>query len=198
MAKSPGNRLPYLFIGVGVVFVWAGWSNRSVLATLQDLVSGKKPEQGPSNLPKPASLGDILPPQTIPGSGSPDPNIDNPQDQSGIIGLAFSMNHGKFGDSQWASLKKLIEGESNFNPTARNPSSGAFGIAQALGHGTSATNGTMSNMYGGYGLTTAEARAANSGQSGPQIKWMLNYISATYGNPNTAYMKWLSRNPHWY
>lgn len=186
-----GNTTAYLALGAGIVFVWAGWANRSVLSTLQDLVSGKQPLPGPSILPGGLS-------NKIPGSGSPDPNIDNPQDHAGIVGLGMAMNHGKFGDAQWDSLNKLVMGESGWDPTARNSSSGAFGIAQALGHGTSATNGTMSNMYGGYGLSTTEARAANSGQSGPQIKWLLNYIAATYGTPDHAYMKWLSRNPHWY
>ena len=78
--------------------------------------------------------------------------------------------------------------ESGWNPLANNSSSGAFGIAQALGHGVpggAAPNGR--NEYGGYGLTTAEARAANEGNPVYQIMWGLNYIRETYGSPSAAW-----------
>lgn len=81
--------------------------------------------------------------------------------------------------------------ESGWNSEARNPTSGAFGIAQALGHGqadTAASDGT--NEYGAeYGLSAAEARAANSGDARWQIEWGLGYIKDTpgYGSPSAAW-----------
>lgn len=201
MATSSGNRTAYLVIGAGVVFVWAGIANKSVLVTLQELVAGKKPTEGPKSLPQPAGQDTThFPfPQTIPGQGSPDPNIDNPTDSAGLQGLAMAYVGAKWNlNSQWNSFNQLESHEGEWSTTSRNPSTGAFGLAQALGHGTPSTNGTMSNMYGGYGLTDAEARAANSGSAGPQLKWMVNYIEQTYGTPNNAWMRWLSRNPHWY
>jgi len=109
----------------------------------------------------------------------------------------------KFGwaASEFIPLNKLWGTyESGWNPHARNPSSGAFGIAQALGHGTScsaAPDGT--NEYGPeYGLTCAEARAANSGSIRWQIEWGLGYIKARYGSPTAALAHELSQTPHSY
>src|SRR6185312_16881202 len=114
MPKSGGNRIPYLVAGTGILFIWAGLNNKSVLQTMGDLIKGQKPTPGAVTIPGAA----------IAGSGSPDPNIDNPTDHAGIVGLAMAMNHGKFGDAQWDSLNKLVMGESGWNPTAKNPSSG--------------------------------------------------------------------------
>lgn len=85
-------------------------------------------------------------------------------------------------------LVSLWNRESNWNPKARNTSSGAYGIAQALGHGVpggAAPDGT--NEYGGYGLTTSQAKAANSGVAYWQIVWGLNYIEQAYGSPSAAW-----------
>ena len=48
------------------------------------------------------------------------------------------------------------------------------------------TAGTLGNQYGGYGLTDAQARAANSGDASMQALWMCNYIKSTYGTPEAA------------
>lgn len=81
--------------------------------------------------------------------------------------------------------------------------SGAFGIAQALGHGNSQTQGTIANAYGPYGgnwfgMSAQEMKAANSGDSGEQFKWMLGYIKLRYGSPSNLLSTYENRNPHWY
>lgn len=101
----------------------------------------------------------------------------------------------------WNALVQMWDGESSWDNNATNPGSKAYGIAQAYGHGNgSATQGSVSNMYGGYGISDAMARAANSGDPTSQITWGLQYIKLTpgYGSPSAAYSAWLSRNPHWY
>jgi cell wall-associated NlpC family hydrolase len=109
------------------------------------------------------------------------------------------LSHFGWGPAQMPPLVKLWTGESNWDPKARNSSSGALGIAQALGHGGRNTGGTLGNEYGAqYGLTVADAKAANSGSALQQIRWGLGYIKARYGSPQAAYSAWLSRNPHWY
>jgi hypothetical protein len=84
---------------------------------------------------------------------------------------------------EWSSWNALAMGESGWSNTARNPSSGAYGIPQAL---------PPSKM----------GAAANPPQSNPtaQIRWMHGYIAGTpgYGDPINTYAKWLSRSPHWY
>lgn len=93
--------------------------------------------------------------------------------------------------AQIADWMNVLNRESGGSATAKNPTSGAYGAAQALGHG--AANGstkcpsTGENNYGGYGLSTAQAQAANCGNLADQLLWMANYIKATYGNPAGAW-----------
>lgn len=105
---------------------------------------------------------------------------------------------------QWVSFNSLVLAESGWNPNIKestwingNPPTYAFGIAQALNHGNgSATQGTESNMYGGFGLTDKQAKAANSGDPYWQLVWMMNYIKQTYGSPDKA---WAFHQAHgWY
>ncbi|MFE9337771.1 phage tail tape measure protein [Streptomyces sp. NPDC007063] len=92
---------------------------------------------------------------------------------------------GEFGWSQrqWPSLKSLWQKESGWRYNARNPSSGAFGIPQAL---------PASRMRS----------AGKDWRSNPatQIKWGMGYIKGRpdYGSPARAWSKWKSRSPHWY
>lgn len=88
---------------------------------------------------------------------------------------------------QWDSFNNIVMAESGWNPKVANPFSGAYGIAQANGHGNLDTQGTYSNMYGGYGLTDRQAKAANSGDPYWQLVWMMNYIKLGYGDPNSAW-----------
>jgi TP901 family phage tail tape measure protein len=86
-----------------------------------------------------------------------------------------------YGQAQWPALQALWAGESGWNPRARNPTSGAYGIPQAL---------PASKM----------ASAGKDWMTNPatQIKWGLSYIRSRYGSPLDAYEAWRSRNPHWY
>ncbi|WP_026058294.1 peptidoglycan DD-metalloendopeptidase family protein [Streptomyces sp. SS] len=88
-----------------------------------------------------------------------------------------------WGPDQFGPLKKLWDGESNWNYRATNPTSGAYGIPQAL---------PASKM----------ASAGADWRTNPetQIRWGLQYIKSRpdYGTPSAAYAKWMSRSPHWY
>lgn len=86
-----------------------------------------------------------------------------------------------FGSDQWGCLEKLVQGESNWNYKARNPSSGAYGLFQSLpGH-------KMGSVAGDWADNPVT-----------QITWGLGYIKGRYGTPCGAYNTWLSRSPHWY
>jgi hypothetical protein len=93
--------------------------------------------------------------------------------------------------ANWSGLVSLWNQESGWSASAQNPGSGALGIAQALGHSTSG-----SGEYGGYGLTAAQAAAANAGSAAAQILWGLNYILDTYGSPAAAWQHEQANN--WY
>lgn len=82
---------------------------------------------------------------------------------------------GQFADLQW-----IIAHESGGNPNARNPSSGAYGIGQFLGH--------EHDKYGAMG--------AYSGDAGAETRAMLQYISDRYGSPAAAKSFWQSHG--WY
>jgi hypothetical protein len=110
---------------------------------------------------------------------------------SGSVSSVLTQLQQQFGWSTGdvSSWEQIISAESSGNANATNSSSGAFGLAQALGHGTSGTAcpQTGVNQYGGYGLTNAQAQAANCGTPGDQLLWMANYIKQTYGTPTAAW-----------
>jgi len=84
-----------------------------------------------------------------------------------------------FSTSQMPSLDKLWQHESGWRHTASNPSSGAYGIPQAL-------------------PGTKMATAGSDWRTNPatQIKWGLGYIKQRYGTPNGAWAHFQSYN--WY
>jgi hypothetical protein len=84
-----------------------------------------------------------------------------------------------WGGDQWGCLEALWERESNWNPYAQNPSSGAYGIPQALPGGKMASAGA-------------------DWQTNPatQIRWGLGYISGRYGTPCGAWAH--SQSVGWY
>lgn len=75
-----------------------------------------------------------------------------------------------FGDAHWPALQKLWQRESNWNPNARNPSSGACGIPQAL----------------------PCSKIPDMSPRG-QVEWGLSYIKARYGTPSRAWSFWANR-----
>lgn len=74
-----------------------------------------------------------------------------------------------FDASQFGCLDSLWAGESDWDYTATNPSSGAYGIPQSL-------------------PATKMATAGDDWETNPvtQIKWGLNYIREAYGTPCSA------------
>ena len=84
-----------------------------------------------------------------------------------------------WGGSQFGCLDRLWMKESNWNPYARNPSSGAYGIPQALPGSKMATAG------GDWRTNPAT-----------QIAWGLSYIAARYGTPCSAWAH--SQAVNWY
>jgi hypothetical protein len=80
---------------------------------------------------------------------------------------------------QLASFSQIISHESGWNVTATNPSSGSYGLGQAL---------PASKM--------ASAGADWKTNPRTQIKWALDYMNTRYGSPNAAWTFW--QNHHWY
>jgi len=72
--------------------------------------------------------------------------------------------------AQWDALNNIIMAESGYDVSATNPSSGAYGIPQAL-----------------PGSKMASAGSNWKTSAATQIKWMLGYIRGRYGNPVNAW-----------
>ncbi|WP_241680878.1 G5 domain-containing protein [Pseudactinotalea suaedae] len=84
-----------------------------------------------------------------------------------------------WGSDQWSCLDRLWQRESNWNPHAQNPSSGAYGIPQSLPGSKMAT-------------------AGSDWRTNPatQITWGLRYIEGRYGSPCGAWGH--SQSVGWY
>ncbi len=98
-------------------------------------------------------------------SASPSAPSGSPQQ----IAMAMLADFG-WPASQFSCLDPLWERESNWNPYADNPISGAYGIPQAL-----------------PGAKMATAGADWASDATTQIRWGLGYIKATYGSPCGAW-----------
>lgn len=79
---------------------------------------------------------------------------------------------------QWTCLETLWTRESGWDHTARNPTSGAYGIPQSL---------PASKLY-------SAGRAIHTAYT--QLKWGLSYVAKRYRTPCAALAFW-NRN-HWY
>lgn len=110
-------------------------------------------------------------------AGSGGPGSVPAQGGSAAAAQAFARAHlAQFGwgQDQFPPLLALWNQESGWNDNAVNPSSGAYGIPQALGKG---------HPY-------------NLGDYANQVLWGLNYIKGRYGSPAAAEQHELANN--WY
>jgi hypothetical protein len=112
---------------------------------------------------------------------------------------------GGLSSGQGSCLNSLWERESGWNNLIENPGSGpgtgAFGIAQALGHGgVGATDPVVYLSDGTVGhnvyVNQYPDEAANAGNADAQIAWGLNYIAQTYGSPCGAWAH--EKADNWY
>ncbi|MGW8061730.1 aggregation-promoting factor C-terminal-like domain-containing protein [Streptomyces ziwulingensis] len=95
------------------------------------------------------------------------------------IGQIQSMARQMVPSGQWQCFSNIVDHESSWNYKAVNPSSGAYGLFQALPAGKYASAGA-------------------DWQTNPatQIKWGLNYMDSRYGSPCEAWTFWQAN--HWY
>lgn len=81
--------------------------------------------------------------------------------------------------SQWPCVDYIITHESGWNVHARNPSSGAYGLGQALP---------------GSKMSSAGPDWLNNPRT--QLRWVLGYMNSRYGSPCGAMSFW--RGHLWY
>lgn len=104
-----------------------------------------------------------------PSVEAPEPSAPVPAGSVKEIGQQMAAARGWTGQ-EWTCLERLWERESGWNHKAANPSSGAYGIPQAL----------PGSKMGSAGSDWATNPAT-------QIKWGLGYIADRYGTPCGAW-----------
>ena len=116
-------------------------------------------------------------PKGRPVKSSGNPSGGTPQ-QNQRLGQVMAARYGWTGQ-QWTALNNIVMAESGWNTSATNPSSGAYGIPQAL-------PGSKMGSIAGNWRTSAHT----------QIAWLLLYIRQRYGNPVNAWAFHLANG--WY
>lgn len=175
----PISGLSVAYTAVGGIILWSGITGQTLSQTFKDIASGQAPKATASNAQSNTAAANV-------GSSGPVTANTVTTIQNYNLARLVASTYGWGTGQEFASLTEIIQNESGGNPLAANPS-GAFGIAQALGHGNAATQGTYSDSYGGYGVPTSTCVAANSGSASAQLVWMMAYISQTYGDPIKAW-----------
>lgn len=187
------NGFSIAYTTVGAVLVWSGIKGTTITTTVQDILKGQAPSQNQEAITTASTAG-----AAASSSGSASAPVGNTGAATATaaanqaIGKLYAATYGWYPGPQWNALVSLWNQESSWNNNATNPSSGAYGIAQALGHGTATTRGSVTNEYGGL-VSDGVAQEANSGSAGAQIAWGLAYIKATYGSPSAAWASETSR-----
>ncbi|MCF6522017.1 transglycosylase SLT domain-containing protein [Streptomyces sp. JJ36] len=112
-------------------------------------------------------------------SRSAERSTDFAQQSSYTVAEVQSMARQIVGAGQFQCFSNIVDHESGWNYQATNPSSGAYGLVQAL-----------------PGTKMASAGADWRTNPATQIKWGLNYMNDRYGSPCGAWEFWQANN--WY
>lgn len=186
----------------GSILLWSALKGASITSTLRQLLAGTQPTGVNVNpiaiAPPSANLNSAaVNPNSNPGNApstsggnQPSASTTGPVQKGSYQAYAMALLTLNGWAGQWTAFNNIEMHEAGWNPTIKNPHSGAFGIAQAYLHGKgAATQGTMSNMYGGY-VSDSVAKSANSGNGYAQLQWMMAYIKSRYGSPNAAWAQY--------
>jgi hypothetical protein len=193
------NGVSLAYTATGAVVLWSGIKGTSVSDTFRSLLSGQ-PDTTVTE-PITGSAG------TAAGTGGTAPAGNTGASSASAaanqaIARLLAAPYGWSTGQQWADLVSLWNRESNWESNIINPSSGAFGIAQALGHGVNPGVCPLVVEPGGtvYGrnvtINQYPSSAANSGDAASQISWGLPYIRDTYGSPSAAWAHEVAKG--WY
>lgn len=158
----------------GSILTYSGIKGYSILKATQNLIQGKSvnTDQSVAAINTATAIGT--------SGGAPGGSIAPGASSAQQWAKAHLGDYG-WGPDQWSSLQSLWNGESGWRWNAQNPTSSAYGIPQSL-----------------PGSKMSSAGADWKTNPVTQMRWGMQYIKDTYGDPNNAYSTWLSRSPHWY
>lgn len=176
--RTDVNAIAVGAVATGLLFIWAGVKGTSVLGATQSLIKGTQPADTQTNAIEvsSSSAGDSTGSGTTLAKGGTVAQNKN-------IGKMLASSYGWSDGAQWDALVYIWTHESGWSNTAENPSSGAYGIPQALPP-TKMPKAARPPKLGG------------TSDTGAQISWGLNYIKTRYGSPVKAKTFWDSHN--WY
>lgn len=164
--------------GVGLVFVYSSIKGKSIAGTFHSFLQGQNPSTAPdANQIDVTTAGQSFTQEQTGAQAAASTGGSATGNQA--IGQLMAAGYGWTG-SEWTALVNLWNKESGWNNLANNPSSGAYGIAQALPASKYPPAGQQS---GGSDPTT-------------QISWGLAYIKSRYGSPSAAWAHEVANN--WY
>ena len=159
-----GTAVAALF--AGLVLAYSGLKGKGIGNTIRSLIAGGNPGTTPSiNAPDTSSPTD--PGAVVAGPGGTTSNMTNRQ-----AGQLIASMNGWTG-AEWTALDELWTRESGWSNTAQNPTSGAYGIAQALPPTKYPTQG--------------QAPPTGTSDANAQIYWGVQYIAQRYGDPIKAW-----------
>lgn len=159
-----GKGPAVLAIGAaGSLLLWSAVKGKSVSGALRDVIAGKSPARATS--------------VPISGSDGTSPVIANdlapvsPASAAKNKAIAHTLVLAEgWGNDQWIAFQQIVgEEDASWNPHAVNPSSGAYGIPQALP---------------GSKMASAGPDWRNSALT--QLHWMVRYIRDRYKTPVIA------------
>lgn len=163
----------------GGILLWSGVKGRSISQSLRSVLAGQNPENatqvtaivgsdtGPASPADPISTGNSTYNEQVPNTT----NIGGGAAQNQAIGRLLAAPYGWSAGENWTDLLALWTRESGWSNVAKNPSSGAYGIAQAL----------PESKYPPAGQESGGSSAS------AQIQWGLQYINSRYGSPSAAW-----------
>jgi hypothetical protein len=157
VGRDPGDRGPDQTIDDYYRDDWAGHRDHVHTRFATGLISGDPAAAGGS-APVPGSPGFASFLKQLYGdSGAPAPGIGaSSAGLNGLKGRAYrAYIESGLPPDEWAAFDRLIQKESSWDPTARNPTSGAFGLQQFLGH-----ENDIYGQLGGYSTDPMKQLAA--------------------------------------
>ena len=169
-----------LAAGLGGIVLYSGIKGHKWTTTLRGILSGQ-------GVPQTDELAISTSPAAFASTGSgPDSAGTGPLPLGGTvaknkaIGRAMAAAYGWATGPEWDALDALWTQESGWNNRAKNPTSTAYGIPQAL---HPADMGPLANPP----ISSA----------GAQIRWGLRYIKTRWGTPSNAWGGYHQRG-NWY
>lgn len=163
-AKSGVSVFGVGLLLAGGTLAYSGLKGKGIASSFQSLIQGVSPASADTS----AAI------QTVGNATDNTATATVAPGTNQALGQMLAASYGWSSGQQWDDLVSLWNRESGWNNTADNPSSHAYGIAQAL----------PSTKYPLAGRPPSEGGASDART---QIEWGLSYIQSRYGTPSAAW-----------